>query len=96
MAKTYVLSAAKELNGYRGPCDISKPDPFIKTGFALSNLALIVRTITVKESNQCLLKSCRSFFEFYEADWQLYANNALSTQDEKKEMHLKCFQMKTI
>ena len=38
----HVLQSAKNLTGYEGPRKIKKPNVFRKTGFSLSNLAVVV------------------------------------------------------
>ena len=79
-----VLEAAKQICIYEGPRQIQQPNKFRKVGFSLSNLALIVRAIALKEDCKFTIEKVRSFQELYETDWQIYARNAKAVYEEDK------------
>ena len=80
----HMLKAAKSLSGYEGPRTIQTPSLFLKIGFCLRNLAEYSRCVALKEDDQHTIHQIRNFFELYDSDWQIYANNARGTYDAKK------------
>ena len=78
------LQAVKTLSGYSGPRSIETPTSFLKAGFCLRNLALIIRAIALRECSSLMIEKLRNFIELYETDWQMYATNARACHDCKK------------
>ena len=75
---------AKELSGYKSPEEINAPTSFLKYGFCLKKLALIVRGVALRENNHSVLEKVRNFIELYETDWQVLASHAREYNEVEK------------
>ena len=71
-----VVASAKELSGYETSTKIDAPTSFLKYGYCLRKLALIVRGVALRENNHSLLEKIRNILELYETDWQIFATQA--------------------
>ena len=71
-----VVQSSKELSGYKSSSEISAPSSFLKYGFCLRKLALVVRGVGLRENNHSLLEKIRNYLELYETDWQIFATQA--------------------
>ena len=79
-----LIQAAKAIAGYNGPRDIKTPTTFLKLGFCIRNLAVVLRAVALRECADTNIQKLRNFIELYETDWQIFASNARATHNAVK------------
>ena len=79
-----VVSAMKQMSGYKGSRDITNPHLVLKIGYSLRTLALIAKMHYLKISAMDMVEKMRCLMELYETDYAIFSNNARAVYEKRQ------------
>jgi len=79
-----VVTAGKTLSGFESVRKIKNATTFLKAGFCLRKLALVVRAMALRGNLIDELSKIRNFLDLYETEWQVLATQARDCHDADK------------
>ena len=79
-----MVTAMKNLSGYKGPCKIKTLHITLKLGFSLKTLADIASLKNLKENLDSEVSNCEKFLIIYEKEYSIYVKNAKAVYDKPK------------
>ena len=80
-----IVTAMKNLSGYKGPCKIKTPHITLKLGFSLKIFADIASLKYLKEGLDSQVSDCEKFLILYEKEYSIYAKNAKAVCNKRKD-----------
>ena len=79
-----ILTAIKNLSGYKGPRKMKTPYNTLKLGFSLKTLADIASLKYLKEGLDSEVSNCEKFLMLYEKEYPIYEENAKAVYGKRK------------